>query len=60
MQNTYGVLDNEGTHIDVSNTEKGAKQYANRNGYNEVTVRFRGGYVAKVVAEKIDNKWVTV
>lgn len=59
MQNIYGVIGYEGMHIDVSKTEKGAKQYATRNGYDKVSVRFRGGNIATVVAEKINNKWVT-
>lgn len=56
MKNIFGVISN-GTHADVSNTEKGAKQYASRNGYNQVSVRYNCGYVAEVIAEKKDGKW---
>lgn len=59
MQNTYGVLVN-GTHVDVSNTERGAKSYATRNGYNIVTIRFNCGYVATQIAKKVGNKWQSI
>ena len=58
MSNTYGILNSENCHVDVSNTEQGAKNYATRHDYKFVTVRFNGGYIAKVIAEKIKNKWV--
>ena len=60
MQNTYGVLASDGTHIDVSNTERGAKNYATRNGYNIVTIRFNCGYVATQIAKKVGNKWQSI
>lgn len=56
----YGVIDSNGVHHDVSKTEKGAKQYATRNGYKQVSIRFNCGYVVAVVAEKINGKWVKV
>lgn len=56
MQNTFGVLI-DGTHIDVSKTEKGAKRYATLHGYNVVTIRYNLGYVAEKIAEKINGKW---
>nr|WP_317632314.1 hypothetical protein [uncultured Flavobacterium sp.] len=58
MQNTYGVLDNNGIHTDVSNTEQGAKNYATRNGYNKVSIRYNCGYTAELIAEKINNNWI--
>jgi len=59
MQDIYGVINIEGVHIDTSNTLKGAKQYATRNGYNQVSVRYNCGYNAVVIAVKRDDKkWV--
>jgi len=58
MSNTYGVLDSNGCHIDVSLTEKGAKNYATRHGYTKVSIRYNSGYTVQVVAEKVNNKWV--
>ena len=51
----YGVLNSELCLIDTSKTEKGAKQYATRNGYN--LIGFRIGYNAFILAEKINGKW---
>lgn len=56
MQNTFGVLI-DGTHIDVSKTERGAKRYATIHGHTTVTIRYNLGYVAKKIAEKINGKW---
>lgn len=53
----YGVLIND-AHIDVSKSLKGAKQYATRNGYNIVTVRYNCGYTATVVAKRLNGKWL--
>jgi len=53
----YGVLNSELCLIDTSKTERGAKQYATRNGYN--LVGFRVGYNAFILSEKINGKWVT-
>ena len=58
MQNIYGVIVN-GTHKDVSKTERGAKMFASRNGYNTVSVRYNCGYIAEVIANKVNNKWVS-
>lgn len=52
----YGVLVN-GTHTDVSTTEKGAKIYATRHGYDIVTIRYNCGYVAEHIAHKQSGKW---
>jgi len=57
--NIYGVLSN-GVHIDVSKTERGAKQYATRNGYLTVTVRYNCGYIAAEIAHKYTGKWQPV
>lgn len=60
INNIFGVINSEGIHTDVSNSERGAKRYATLNGYNKVSIRYNGGYVVDVVAEKINNKWVNV
>lgn len=57
MQDIYGIVNAEGTHYDVSKTEKGAKNYASRHGYTRVTIRYNGGYVAVVISEKKGNRW---
>tara|TARA_R110000824_G_scaffold259742_1_gene448430 strand:+ start:271 stop:480 length:210 start_codon:yes stop_codon:yes gene_type:complete len=57
MSKVYGVLDNDRCHVDVSNTERGAKNYATRNGYDLISVRYNGGYNVDMVAMKIANKW---
>jgi len=60
MQNTYGVLCN-GSHVDVSKTERGAKMFATKNGYNTVTVRYNCGYIAKEIAYKRKgSKWISL
>ena len=58
-QNVYGVISN-GSHVDISRTERGAKNYATRNGFTEVTIRYNGGYVAQITASKKNNKWTPV
>lgn len=55
----YGVLI-DGVHVDVSKTERGAKQYATRNGYLTVTVRYNCGYIAAEIAHKYNGKWQPV
>jgi len=60
MQKTFGVLNHEGVHIDVSKSLKGAKNYATRNGYTKVSIRYNMGYIASIVAEKINGKWVNI
>lgn len=57
--NTYGVLLN-GTHIDVSKTEQGAKSFATRHGYSTITIRYNCGYIAREIAYKYLNKWKTI
>ncbi len=58
MNNTYGVLNSNNEHIDVSKSEKGAKQYATRHGYTKVSIRYNSGYDVDIVAVKINKKWV--
>ena len=61
MNNIYGIINKDGVHIDVSNSEKGAKNFATRNGYKKVSVRYNCGYDVDIVAEKNDNgKWKKV
>lgn len=60
MPNIYGVLDSNNCHIDVSKTEKGAKNYATRHGYGKVSIRYNCGYTVRVVAEKVGGRWVEV
>ena len=55
--NTYGVCNHNGEYNDVSKTLLGAKQYATRNGYNAVYIRYNGGYNIALESEKIAGKW---
>lgn len=58
--NIYGITHN-GTHIDVSNTERGAKNYATRHGYDTVSIRHNLGYIAKEIFKKDkQGKWVAI
>lgn len=56
--NTYGVVNANGEHIDVSRSEKGAKQYATLHGYKKVSIRYNGGYTVAVIAVKINDRWI--
>lgn len=58
MNNTYGVLDSNNIHTDVSKTERGAKQYATRHGYTQVSIRYNSGYDVDIIAVKNGRKWV--
>ncbi len=51
----YGVTNQDGVHIDVSNSLLGAKQYATRNGLNNVSVRI--GYNVTILECKVFGKW---
>ncbi len=53
--NIYGVVNTEGIHTDVSKSEKGAKQYATRHGYDKVSIRFHSGYTIVIISVK-NNK----
>ena len=52
----FGVVNNNGEHIDVSNTLHGAKVTATRNQYNKVSERH--GYNVVRVWEKTNGKWI--
>lgn len=57
--NTYGILDSNDCHIDVSNTEKGAKNYATRHGYKKVSVRYGDSFnVALIAVRSNSGKWM--
>lgn len=55
--NIYGIIDSNGTHVDTSKTEKGAKIYATKHGYTQISVRYNCGYIAQIVAEKQGKNW---
>lgn len=58
MQNIFGILDHNNCHIGVSRTEKGAKNYATRNGYKTISIRYGCGYDVDIVATKrTSGKW---
>jgi len=53
MQNVYGVtVGDSKTHIDISLTERGAKNYATRHHLSYVSVRKNGGCDAFIIAYK--------
>lgn len=54
----YGIADESNTHHDTSRTERGAKNWATRNGFSIVTRRV--GYSAVWIAQKVNGKWVAV
>ena len=57
--NSYGVVyGTDNIYTDVSKTLKGAKRYATLHDFDKVGIRFNSGYHVKVVAVKIDNKWL--
>lgn len=53
----YGIVLN-GAHVDVSNSLQGAKQYATKNEFDIVSVRYNCGYIAKEIAKKQNGKWI--
>ena len=55
MIKIYGSTDNETIHIDTSSTLLGAKQYATRNGFKNVSIRI--GYNVTLLEYKQQNKW---
>ncbi len=57
MGHMYGVIMSNGTHCDTSTTEKGAKNYATRHGYKEVSRRLNCGYSVEIVAHRAGSKW---
>lgn len=58
-QYVYGIVTTSGEHIDVSNSGRGAKQYATLNGYDTVSRRNVNHYYVDVIAKKIGKKWVS-
>ena len=55
MVRVYGSTNNKDIHTDTSNTLLGAKQYATRNGLNNVSIRV--GYNVELLEYKDSNKW---
>ena len=55
MIKIYGSTNNNNIHTDTSSTLLGAKQYATRNGYKNVSVRI--GYNVTLLEYKQVNKW---
>ena len=55
MIKIYGSTDNNNIHHDTSQTLLGAKQYATRNNYKNVSVRI--GYNVTLLEYKLLNKW---
>jgi len=59
MQHLYGIVTSEG-YQDCSRSEKGAKNYATRNGFDEIYIRFNCGYGTKIIAFNKKGKWIKV
>tara|TARA_R110002167_G_scaffold49273_7_gene144479 strand:- start:303 stop:500 length:198 start_codon:yes stop_codon:yes gene_type:complete len=55
MIKIYGSTNNKNIHIDTSKTLLGAKQYATRNNYKNVSIR--NGYNVKLLEYKLFGKW---
>ena len=55
MIKIYGSTDNKNVHQDTSKTLLGAKQYATRNNYKNVSVRI--GYNVTLLEYKQESKW---
>ena len=56
----YGIIKN-GTHIDVSNTQRGAKIIATKLGYDTISIRYNCGYIARELAYKNKNgNWINL
>lgn len=55
--NIFGVAIG-GIHTDVSKSERGAKCYATRNGYDTVSIRYNCGYAVEIVAKRVNGKWI--
>jgi hypothetical protein len=53
----YGIVNNEGVHIDISQSLNAAKAYATKHGYKQVSIRYNCGYICQIIAEKTNNKW---
>lgn len=59
-KHTYGIETLSFGYIDISNSLRGAKNFATRHGYTSVFIRYNNGYVINKVAEKVNNKWVNL
>ena len=57
ISDSFGVLDIDQKHIEVSSSEIGAKYYAKRNGYAFVTVRRFGTEKIQIISRRLYNKW---
>jgi hypothetical protein len=57
--NIYGITVND-IHTDTSKTLQGAKNYATRNNFLTVSVRYNCGYIAKQLCHKYTGKWVDI
>lgn len=56
MLNTfYGVWNKESGHLDTSQTLRGAKLFASKNGY--IVVSRREGKYTRKLAKKLNDKW---
>ena len=55
MKKIYGSTNNNNIHINTSSTLLGAKQYATKNGYNNVSIRI--GCNVTLLEYKQQNKW---
>ena len=55
MIKIYGSTNNNNIHIDTSKTLLGAKQYATRNNYKNVSIRI--GYNVTLLEYKLFGKW---
>lgn len=56
----YGVVNNEGVHIDISRSLTYTKRYATIHGYTQISRRPNFGYGVFIEYEKINSKWVNV
>ena len=53
----YGVINSAGIYTDTSRTERGAKNYATRNGYRKIGSRHVDHYYVREIAEKVGGRW---
>lgn len=57
--NIYGVITGkDSAHTDISLSLQGTKRYATINGYDTISVRYNGGYIAEKILKKVGKKWV--
>ena len=60
IRHTYGCTSYQTGYFDVSRTLLGAKQWATKNGYDQVYIRFNHGYHTAIRAEKVNGKWINL